>query len=128
MSTGFYDENDSRLISDGSENTEEMTDKTGTEVSTQIVSEEYYALPEAIKSRSLLWSVISFVCGVLSIALCPLWYISLVFAAGSIVTSLISRKNLGFFEKYAIFGLILGIMGVVFGISSIIAIRLEIFK
>lgn len=128
MSTGFYDENDSRLISDGSENTEKNEDKTGTEVSTQIVSEEYYALPEAIKSRSLLWSVISFVCGVLSIALCPLWYISLVFAAGSIVTSLISRKNLGFFEKYAIFGLILGIMGVVFGISSIIAIRLEIFK
>ena len=127
MSTGFYDENDSRLISDGSENTEKNEDKTGTEVSTQIVSEEYYALPEAIKSRSLLWSVISFVCGVLSIALCPLWYISLVFAAGSIVTSLISRKNLGFFEKYAIFGLILGIMGVVFGISSIIAIRLEIF-
>lgn len=127
MSTGFYDENDSRLISDGSENTEKNEDKTGTEVSTQIVSEEYYALPEAIKSRSLLWSVISFVCGVLSIALCPLWYISLVFAVGSITTSLISRKNLGFFEKYAIFGLILGIMGVVFGISSAIAISLGIF-
>ncbi len=128
MSTGFYDKNDSRLISDGSEKTEEMTDKTDMEVSTQLVSEEYYALPEAIKSRSLLWSVISFVAGVLSIALCPLYYISLVFAVGSIVTSLISRKNFGFFERYAIFGLILGIMGIVFGISSIIAIRFEIFK
>lgn len=127
MSTGFYDENDSRLTNDGSENTEEITDKTETAVSTQVVSEEYYALPEAIKSRSLLWSVISFVLGVLSIALCPLYYVSLVFAIGSVVTSMISRKNLGFFEKYAIFGLILGIMGVVFGISSAIAIRLGIF-
>ena len=127
MSTGFYDENDSRLTNDGSENTEEITDKTETAVSTQVVSEEYYALPEAIKSRSLLWSVISFVLGVLSIALCPLYYVSLVFAIGSVVTSMISRKNLGFFEKYAIFGLILGIMGIVFGISSAIAIRLGIF-
>jgi hypothetical protein len=106
MSTGFYDENDSCLISNGSENTEKNEDKTGTDVSTQIVSEEYYALPEAIKSRSLLWSVISFVAGVLSIALCPLYYVSFVFAVGSIVTSLISRKNFGFFERYAIFGLI----------------------
>ena len=127
MSTGFYDENDSRLIADGSENTEEITDKTETPVSTQVVSEEYYALPEAIKSRSLLWSVISFVLGVLSIALCPLYYVSLVFAIGSVVTSMISRKNLGFFEKYAIFGLILGIMGIVFGISSAIAISMGIF-
>ena len=127
MSTGFYDENDSRLTNDGSENTEEITDKTETAVSTQVVSEEYYALPEAIKSRSLLWSVISFVLGVLSIAICPLYYVSLVFAIGSVVTSMISRKNLGFFEKYAIFGLILGIMGIVFGISSAIAIRLGIF-
>ena len=127
MSTGFFDENDSRLTNDGSENTEEITDKTETAVSTQVVSEEYYALPEAIKSRSLLWSVISFVLGVLSIALCPLYYVSLVFAVGSVVTSMISRKNLGFFEKYAIFGLILGIMGIVFGISSAIAIRLGIF-
>ena len=127
MSTGVYDENDSRLTNDGSENTEETTAKSETEVSTQLVSEEFYALPEAIKSRSLLWSVISFVLGVLSIALCPLYYVSLVFAIGSVVTSMISRKNLGFFEKYAIFGLILGIMGIVFGISSAIAISLGIF-
>ena len=127
MSTGFYDENDSRLTNDGSENTEEITDKTETAVSTQVVSEEYYALPEAIKSRSLLWSVISFVLGVLSIAICPLYYVSLVFAIGSVVTSMISRKNLGFFEKYAIFGLILGIMGIVFGVFSAIVIKLGIF-
>ena len=127
MSAGFYDENDNRLTAGGFENSEETLGKTKNEVSTQVVSEEYYALPEEIKSRSLLWSVISFVLGVLSIALCPLYYVSLIFAIGSVVTSMISRKNLGFFEKYAIFGLILGIMGIVFGISSAIAISLGIF-
>ena len=127
MSTNFYNENDNRFIAEASESAEETVEKTETETALVEVSEEYYALPEAIKSRSLLWSVISFVLGVLSIAICPLYYVSLVFAVGSVVTSMISRKNLGFFEKYAIFGLILGIMGIVFGISSAIAIRLGIF-
>ena len=128
MSNNIYDDYDNRLLSDGSENAEEIEEYTEPEVAENTASEEYYELPKELKSRSLIWSVISFVCGVLSLALCPLYYISLVFAAGSIVTSLISRKNLGFFDKYAVFGLILGIMGVVFGISAAIAIRLGIFN
>jgi hypothetical protein len=39
----------------------------------------------------------------------------------------VSRRNLGFFEKYAIYGLILGMMGIVCGIFSAIAIKLGIF-
>jgi hypothetical protein len=127
MSNSHYDDYDNRLLSDGSENVEEFEENTESEVTDSTVSDEYYELPVTLKSRNLIWSVISFVCGVLSIALCPLYYISLVFAVGAVVTSLVSRKNLGFFEKYAIFGLILGIMGVVFGISAAIAIRLGIF-
>ena len=128
MSSPFYDDYDNRLLPGGAEAEEETEEQNDTEVQEEAVTEEYYALPPTLKSRSLIWSVISFVCGVLSLALCPLYYISLVFAAGSIVTSLISRKNLGFFDKYAVFGLILGIMGVVFGISAAIAIRLGIFN
>ena len=128
MSNNIYDDYDNRLLSDGSENAEEIEEYTEPEVAENTASEECYELPKELKSRSLIWSVISFVCGVLSLALCPLYYVSLVFAVGSIVTSLISRKNLGFFDKYAVFGLILGIMGVVFGISAAIAIKLGIFN
>ena len=127
MSSAFYDENDNRLLSDGSEITEENENVNEPEAQSEEISDEYYALPKTAKSRSLIWSVISFVAGVLSLALCPFYYVSLVFAVGSIVTSLISRKNLGFFERYAIFGLILGIMGIVFGVSSAVAIKIGIF-
>ena len=80
-----------------------------------------------LKSRSLIWSVTSFVLGVLSLALCFFYYVSLAFAAGAVVTSLVSRKNLGFFEKWGILGLIFGIMGIVFGISFAIAKAIGIF-
>lgn len=127
MSSSFYDDYDNRLLPGGTENTEEKGVETDTEVQENADKEEYYTLPSTLKSRSLIWSMASFVVGVLSILLCPLYYVSLVFAAGSIVTSLVSRRNLGFFEKYAIFGLILGMMGIVCGIFSAIAARLGIF-
>lgn len=127
MSSSFYDDYDNRLLPGGSENTEQEEAKTETEVTEDAVQEEYYTLPPTLKSRSLIWSMVSFIAGILSILLCPIYYVSLVFALASVVTSLISRKNLGFFEKYAIIGLILGMMGIVFGISSLIAARLGIF-
>ena len=127
MSSSFYDDYDNRLLPGGTENTEEKEVETDTEVQEDADKEEYYTLPSTLKSRSLIWSMASFVVGVLSILLCPLYYVSLVFAAGSIVTSLVSRRNLGFFEKYAIYGLILGMMGIVCGIFSAIAARLGIF-
>ena len=123
MSNGFFDDYEDRLLSDGTEREEELEP----EVENDESSDEYYELPLALKSRSLIWSAISFVAGVLSLAICTFYYVSLVFAVASIVSSLISRKNLGFFERYSIIGLILGIMGIVFGISSAIAISLGIF-
>ena len=127
MSSSFYDDYDNRLLPGGTENTDEKEVETDTEVQEDADKEEYYALPSTLKSRSLIWSMASFVVGVLSILLCPLYYVSIVFAAGSIVTSLVSRRNLGFFEKYSIYGLILGMMGIVCGIFSAIAARLGIF-
>ncbi len=124
MGNGFNNDYEERLLSDGTDKEEEELES---EAESDDSSDEYYELPLAIKSRSLVWSVISFVAGVLSLAICTFYYVSLVFAAVSIVSSLISRKNLGFFERYAIIGLVLGIMGIVFGISSAIAASLGIF-
>ena len=126
MSNGFYDDYEDRLLSDGSEeNTEDEVEDAP--LSEDEEADEYYELPLAIKSRSLIWSVVSFSAGVLSLALCMIWYVSIFFAVGSIVFSLVSRKNLGFFEKWGILGLIFGIMGVVFGISFAIATAIGIF-
>lgn len=125
MSNGFFNDYEDRLLSDGTDI--EKEEEVETEESVSDSSEEYYELPLALRSRSLIWSVISFVAGVLSLALCSFYYVSLVFAVGSILSSLISRRNLGFFERYSIIGLVLGIMGVVCGIFSAIVNSLGIF-
>lgn len=91
-------------------------------------SEEYYSLPPAIRSRTLIWSVISILCGVLSIMLCPFYYVSLVIAGVAFLFAWISRRNLGFFEKYSIMGIIFGIMGFVTGIFSLISDLIGIFN
>ena len=105
---------DERLLGAGTEEESEVQGNTAE-------SDEYYDLPLAIKSRSLIWAVISLAAGVLSILLCPFYFVSLVFSAGAAVFSLVSRKNLGFFEKYSIMGLVLGMMGFVFSVFSFIA-------
>lgn len=130
MSNALYNDYDERLLpasgeedvdANVDENSEVVTEKTDE-------SDEYYELPLAIKSRSLIWAVIAFAFGILSLALCPFYYVSLVFAAGSVAASLVSRKNLGFFERYSIIGLVLGMMGVVCGIFSAIVTSIGIFK
>ncbi len=129
MSNGIYDDYESRLLTDGSdEKTEEKAEENELiEEDSEEEANEYYELPLALRSRSLIWSVVSFSSGILSLALCMVWFVSIFFAIGAIGTSLVSRKNLGFFEKWGILGLIFGIMGIVFGISFAIAKAIGIF-
>lgn len=121
MNNGFYNDNDDRLLEVGDEDKKDLDNETVAEE-----SEEYYNLPLAIKSRSLIWSVVSFTFGVLSLALCAFYYVSLPFAVAAVVFSLVSRRNLSFFEKYSIMGLIFGLMGIVFSIFSLVANTLGI--
>lgn len=90
-------------------------------------SEEYYDLPLAIRSRTLLWAVISIVCGAVSILLSHYYYIGFVFAVAAVSFSVVSRKTLGFFEKYSIMGIIFGIMGFVTGTFALIVDVLNLF-
>lgn len=98
--------------------TKQLTKNTGD-------SEEFYDLPLSLSSRTLLWAVISIVCGVLSILCSRFYYAGYVFAAAAVSFSVISRKTLGFFEKYSIMGIIFGIMGFV---SSSFALILDVFN
>ena len=124
MGNGFNNDYEERLLGAGRE--ESYTEEEP-EVVKNEESEEYYQLPLAIKSRTLIWSVISFAAAVLSLALCFFSYVGITFAVVSAVFSLISRRNLGFFEKYSILGLVLGIMGFVCSIFSLVADAIGIF-
>ena len=123
--SGYNNDYNERLL--GSGNDDENLEDFEPEMTKAQESDEYYELPLAIKSRSLIWAVISFAAGILSLALCPFYYVGFVFVAVAVVASLISRHNLGFFEKYSIMGLVFGIMGFVFSIFSLIASLIGLF-
>ena len=123
--SGYNNDYNERLL--GSGNEDEQLENFEPEMAKKDESEEYYELPLAIKSRSLIWAVISFAAGILSLALCPFYYVGFVFVAVAVVTSLISRRNLGFFEKYSIMGLVFGIMGFVFSAFSLVASMIGLF-
>ena len=71
--------------------------------------------------RSRGWSVASMVLGILSVLCCCITYGGLVMAALAIVFAIVSRRNLGYFDGMAIAGLVLGIIGSVFGIMTIVS-------
>lgn len=82
--------------------------------------QEYYDLPDSPDARRRGWSVISLFAAVLSVLLCPFYYVSLVFAAVAIVGAVISRRTLGYFDGLSVAGLLVGLVGAVFGVFSLI--------
>ena len=75
------------------------------------------------RPKKMGWSVVSLVTGILSVICCCLSIAPIVFGVVAIVSSILSRKTLGYFDGMSIAGLVLGIFGVVFGVAVIIAVN-----
>lgn len=71
------------------------------------------------KKQRRTWSLVSLVLAALSVILLYFSWVSLIFGALSIGAAVISRKNLGYFDKLTLAALIIAIFGVVFAISGI---------
>ena len=128
MAKGYYD-CDERLLESGSETKYEEDPRTEMEpeIDPDTESDLYYPLPSALKSRSLKWSVASLVAGILSLLLCPVYYVGFIFCAIACFTTSVSRRNLGFFDKCAMLGLIIAIIGFVCNSFSMVVQSLNIF-
>ena len=72
------------------------------------------------KPKTLGWSVASMVLGILSLVCCCLPFGGLAFSVAAVVLSVVARKTLGYFDGMAIAGLILGIFGLVMGVTVIV--------
>ena len=114
MAKDYSKDYDERLLEGKSETKYEEDPRTEQEPD----SDMYYPLPNTVKSRSLKWAVISLVAGILSLVLCPVYYVGMIFVALTCLCTAVSRRNLGFFDKYSTTGLILGIVGLVCNIFS----------
>ena len=83
---------------------------------------EEYAYKNVIgkKGNTRIFSLVSVVCAALSVIFSFVPWLGLVLGLVAIGFSLVSRKELGYFEGLAIVGLIVGIFGFVFSLTGII--------
>ncbi len=73
-----------------------------------------------VKSRNRGFAIASMVLGIISIVCCCSYYVGLTAAVLSIVFAVVSRVRMGYFDGFAVAGLITGIIGVVFGVALIV--------
>ena len=123
MAKGYYDDYEQKLLEGESDTKYEEDPRTTKDPDTDI----YYPLPAAIKSRSLKWAVIALVSGILSLVCCPVYVLGFVMVLITGASVAISRRNLGYFDKYSTFGLIFGIVGFVCNVFSLVVQLLELF-
>jgi hypothetical protein len=123
MANGYYNDYEDRLLGENTETKYEEDPRTEREIN----AEEYYPLPAAIRSRTLKWAVLSLVAGILSILLSLLPYIGFVMTLVAVVMTLISRRNLGYFDRYSTVGLITAIIGAVCSVFALVAKSLGLF-
>ena len=68
------------------------------------------------KPKTVVFSIVSLVLSVVSLVYGFSGFIGAIFGVCAIVFAIISRAHLGFFDKKTILGLILGIVGTIFGV------------
>ena len=85
-------------------------------------SEQKYAFKNVIKKNpnKRTWSVVSIVLACLSLVSVILSPLSIILGILAIGAAILSRVNLGYFDKLSLAGLIVAIFGVVFSICGII--------
>lgn len=86
-------------------------------------NEEDYAFRSVSgRQRTRTWALVSFGFGILSLATVTFGYTSLFFGIFAVILSIISRRNLGYFDGMSVAGLVLGIIGFVFGVAYILLV------
>ena len=73
-----------------------------------------------VKSKNRAFAIVSMVLGILSIVCCCIYYVGIVAAIIAVVFASVSRAKMGYFDGFAIAGLITGIIGIVFGAAMIV--------
>ena len=89
-------------------------------VDNQSEGEYVYKAVMGKKENRRTLSIISLAFAILSILLLFIPWLSLIFSLISIGTGAFSRKNLGYFDRLTLAGLIIGIFGLVFAVVGLI--------
>ena len=83
--------------------------------------DRYYELFDKNKQKTMIWSVLSLIFGIVSIICCCYGWLGIVLSAASIAFAVVSRVNLKYFDGMALAGLIIGIFGMVFSLTVLVS-------
>ncbi len=112
-----YGDYEDRLLSDGNDESSETQTVADTADNT---SDEYYELPTETASRNMIWSLLSLIFGIFSVATCQIYILSIILSILGVGASLYSRKRFGYFDRLSVIGLIISIFGLVFGLTVMV--------
>ena len=82
--------------------------------------DRYYEFFNKDKPKTMGWSLASMVLGIISVVCCLFGWVGLIFGIVAVALAIVSRINLGYFDKMSVLGLIFGIFGIVFGVAIIV--------
>lgn len=77
------------------------------------------------KPKTLIWSVVALICGIVSLVLSTLGWAGLIVGVVAIIFAVVARVKMGYFNSYIIAALICSIFGVIFSTASIIIIAID---
>lgn len=72
------------------------------------------------KKATKAWSIAALVLSIISLLCCCFDWLALGLGVLAIIFSVVSRKSLGYFDGMAVAALVVGIIGSVFGLTSIV--------
>lgn len=72
------------------------------------------------KQQKRIWSVVSITLAALSVFLCFIPWLGILFSVAAMMTAIVSRKSLGYFDGISMASLILSIFGMVFSFGVVI--------
>ncbi len=87
-------------------------------------TDNLYESVSPFRPRTLAWSLVSLVTGLISIFISFFGWAAITLGVIAVISAVVSRKTLGYFDKMSVGGLILGIFGAVAGIVVLVAISL----
>ena len=77
------------------------------------------------KPKTLIWSVVALICGIVSLVLSTLGWAGLIVGVVAIIFAVVARVKMGYFNSYIIAALICSIFGFIFSTASIIIIAID---
>lgn len=96
------------------------------EINAQKENDRAFAIVnEKGKPKTLIWSIVALVLGILSLILSTLGWAGLIIGVAAIAVAVVARVKMGYFNGFIIAAILTSIFGVVFAAASLIIVAID---